>query len=328
MVPSTLAATAARACLHQPLSPGRYLIETTRRSGFPPRRTTTESGIGARKIPSAIGACPVISTLYRPGGISNANRPSFEATTTADSPDPRKRIRAPDIGFGAPGPGPPTVTIIPRTCVALGKGSLDTVGSKLHPDSTPAKTTASRTLRHIPLRRPKARKGSTSLAMLLTAGPGSAPASIANRVRRRAIREATRTRHVRRSAESYVLLEERPSHPGFSRLRILRTLVRRVVDRAPIHVDCDLSKKAGASHAKILARGERCRRSPAPTSPRPHAPNYRHASEGFHQPRAALSLIDVDAAAARSECELVAATRPDLAPGGQCGDDGASDQGR
>jgi hypothetical protein len=85
-----------------------------------------------------------------------------------------------------------------------------------------------------------------------------------------------------------VLLEERPPHPSFSRLRIFRTLIRRVVDRAPIYVDRDLSKKARANHSKILAPGERYRPSPAPI---PHrlAPllTVRHASEGFHQPRQA-----------------------------------------
>src|SRR4051794_8331874 len=42
---------------------------------------------------------------------------------------------------------------------------------RLHPASTPAKMTPRRTLRHIPVRRSKARKGSTSLAPLLTGWP-------------------------------------------------------------------------------------------------------------------------------------------------------------
>ena len=106
------------------------------------------------------------------------------------------------------------------------------------------------------------------------------PASIVKCVRRRAIREATRTRHVRRTAQSYVLLEERPRHPGLSRLRVLRTLIRRVVDRAPIYVDRDLSKEPGASHAKIVAPSERCPSSPAPI---PHQP--RTAPSLFVAPR-------------------------------------------
>jgi hypothetical protein len=72
-----------------------------------------------------------------------------------------------------------------------------------------------------------------------------------------------------------VLLKERPRHPGFSRLRIFRTLIRRVVDRAPIYVDRDLSKKACASHAKILAPSAEVQRW------------NHHQRRGFHQPRTA-----------------------------------------
>ena len=69
-----------------------------------------------------------------------------------------------------------------------------------------------------------------------------------------------------------MLLEERPSHPGLSRLRILRTLIRRVVDRAPIYVDRDLSKEPSATHAKILAPADRCQSFPKPEKPQqPHS---------------------------------------------------------
>ena len=59
----------------------------------------------------------------------------------------------------------------------------------------------------------------------------------ASRVRRafgRAIRIAARTRHVVRALDSYALLVVGPRPPGLRRLRVIRTLDRRVINNVPV----------------------------------------------------------------------------------------------
>jgi hypothetical protein len=88
-------------------------MSTTMRIGRPPGPTTIVPCLGCMNELPDIGAWPVIVIRYVPGTMWNANRPRRSACTPALSPDPFTSNRAPAIGRGAPGAGPPTVTITP-----------------------------------------------------------------------------------------------------------------------------------------------------------------------------------------------------------------------
>ena len=91
----------------------------------PPGGTTIVRWRGGMNALPAIGAWPVIVIRYVPGLTSNANRPWLLARTVAPSAFPSTVNFAPAIGRGAPGGGPPIVTITPRVRTRLSVVAAD-----------------------------------------------------------------------------------------------------------------------------------------------------------------------------------------------------------